>query len=74
MANRGMGRVWTRMPWHATCATRRLYPILLRPEVAALAMSGRTVLVAVNALLLKRFRIDQRSARDLTDATSPQSE
>jgi Cu2+-exporting ATPase len=34
-----------------------LYPILLRPEVAALAMSGSTVLVAVNALLLKRFRI-----------------
>jgi Cu2+-exporting ATPase len=33
-----------------------LYPILLRPEVAALAMSGSTVLVAVNALLLKRFR------------------
>ena len=35
-----------------------LYPILLRPEVAALAMSGSTVLVAVNALLLKRFRIE----------------
>jgi Cu2+-exporting ATPase len=51
-----------------------LYPILLRPEVAALAMSGSTVLVAVNALLLKRFRIDQRSAWDLTSATSPQSE
>jgi Cu2+-exporting ATPase len=51
-----------------------LYPILLRPEVAALAMSGSTVLVAVNTLLLKRFRIDQRSAWDLTSATSPQSE
>jgi Cu2+-exporting ATPase len=34
-----------------------LYPILLRPEVAALAMSGSTVLVAVNALLLKRYRL-----------------
>jgi P-type Cu2+ transporter len=33
-----------------------LYPILLRPEIAALAMSGSTVLVAVNALLLKRFQ------------------
>jgi P-type Cu2+ transporter len=51
-----------------------LYPILLRPEVAALAMSGSTVLVAVNALLLKRFRIVRRSAWDLTSATSPQSE
>ena len=36
-----------------------LYPILLRPEVAALAMSGSTVLVAVNALLLKRFRAER---------------
>jgi Cu2+-exporting ATPase len=51
-----------------------LYPILLRPEVAALAMSGSTVLVAVNTLLLKRFRMDQRSEWDLTSATSPQSE
>jgi Cu2+-exporting ATPase len=51
-----------------------LYPIVLRPEVAALAMSGSTVLVAVNALLLKRFRIERRSAWDLTSATSPQSE
>jgi P-type Cu2+ transporter len=50
-----------------------LYPILLRPEVAALAMSGSTVLVAVNALLLKRFRIERRSAWDLASATSPQS-
>ena len=33
-----------------------LYPILLRHEIAALAMSGSTVLVALNALLLKRFR------------------
>jgi P-type Cu2+ transporter len=49
-----------------------LYPILLRPEVAALAMSGSTVLVAVNTLLLKRFRIDQRSAWDLTSPTSLQ--
>jgi Cu2+-exporting ATPase len=51
-----------------------LYPILLRPEVAALAMSGSTVLVAVNALLLKRFRIDQRFEWDRTSAASPQSE
>ena len=33
-----------------------LYPILLRPEIAALAMSCSTVLVAGNALLLERFR------------------
>lgn len=51
-----------------------LYPILLRPEVAALAMSGSTVLVAVNALLLKRFRIERRSAWNLSSATSPQPE
>jgi cation transport ATPase len=50
-----------------------LYPLLLRPEIAALAMSGSTVLVTGNALLLKRFRIERKSARDLTRATSPQS-
>jgi Cu2+-exporting ATPase len=30
------------------------YPVLVRPEMAALAMSGSSALVAVNALLLKR--------------------
>ena len=37
-----------------------LYPafgLLLRPEIAALAMSGSSLLVAVNALLLKRARL-----------------
>jgi len=34
-----------------------LYPVLLSPEVAALAMSGSSVLVAVNALMLKRTRL-----------------
>lgn len=30
------------------------YPLLISPEVAALAMSGSSALVTVNALLLKR--------------------
>lgn len=34
-----------------------LYPLVLSPEVAALAMSGSSVLVAANALLLKRHRL-----------------
>ena len=34
-----------------------LYPILLSPEIAALAMSGSSALVAVNALMLKRARL-----------------
>jgi Cu2+-exporting ATPase len=34
-----------------------LYPVLLSPEIAALAMSGSSVLVAVNALLLKRHQL-----------------
>jgi Cu2+-exporting ATPase len=33
------------------------YPHLLSPETAALAMSGSSALVAVNALLLKRVRL-----------------
>jgi Cu2+-exporting ATPase len=34
------------------------YPITVSPEVAALAMSGSTVLVAINALLLKRTHLE----------------
>lgn len=34
------------------------YPFLLSPEIAALAMSGSSALVAVNALLLKRTRLE----------------
>ena len=33
------------------------FGLVLRPEIAALAMSGSSVLVAVNALLLKRLRL-----------------
>jgi Cu2+-exporting ATPase len=33
------------------------YPLLISPEVAALAMSGSSALVAVNALLLKRTKL-----------------
>ena len=35
-----------------------LYPFVLSPEIAALAMSGSSALVAVNALLLKRTRLE----------------
>jgi Cu2+-exporting ATPase len=38
------------------------YPFLLSPEIAALAMSGSSALVAVNALLLKRTRLDANLA------------
>ncbi|MEC5325104.1 heavy metal translocating P-type ATPase [Aurantimonas sp. A3-2-R12] len=34
------------------------YPFVVSPEVAALAMSGSSALVAVNALLLKRTRLE----------------
>jgi Cu2+-exporting ATPase len=33
------------------------FGLVLRPEIAALAMSGSTLLVAVNALLLKRLKL-----------------
>jgi Cu2+-exporting ATPase len=32
---------------------------MLRPEIAALSMSGSSLLVAVNALLLKRLKLPQ---------------
>jgi P-type Cu2+ transporter len=34
------------------------YPLIISPEMAALAMSGSSALVAVNALLLKRTRLE----------------
>jgi Cu2+-exporting ATPase len=34
-----------------------LYPFVLSPEVAALSMSGSTLLVAINALMLKRTKL-----------------
>jgi len=34
-----------------------LYPFVLSPEIAAIAMSGSSALVAINALMLKRTRL-----------------
>jgi Cu2+-exporting ATPase len=34
-----------------------LYPFLLGPSIAAIAMSGSSALVAINALMLKRTRL-----------------
>jgi P-type Cu2+ transporter len=34
-----------------------LYPFILSPQVAALSMSGSTLLVAINALMLKRTKL-----------------
>ena len=38
-------------------AAGALYPFVLSPEVAALSMSGSTLVVALNALLLKRVKL-----------------
>ena len=48
-----------------------LYPVLLSPEIAALAMSGSSALVAINALMLKRTRLAgiSRSGMTATPAT-----
>ena len=40
-----------------------LYPLTLSPEIAALSMSGSTVLVALNALWLKRTRLSSGGDR-----------
>lgn len=34
-----------------------LYPVVLSPEVAAMSMSGSTLIVAINALMLKRIKL-----------------
>jgi Cu2+-exporting ATPase len=54
------------------------YPIIISPAVAAIAMSGSSALVAVNALLLKRTRLegvgrggpDQPVGMDLDEAVA----
>jgi Cu2+-exporting ATPase len=38
------------------------FGLTLRPEIAAISMSGSSVLVAVNALALKRLRLSSRTA------------
>jgi P-type Cu2+ transporter len=38
------------------------FGLVLRPEIAALSMSGSSLIVAVNALLLKRLRLPDASA------------
>jgi Cu2+-exporting ATPase len=43
----------------------------LRPEVAALSMSGSSFIVAVNALMLKRLRLPERPTGDDTDVGAP---
>ncbi len=44
------------------------FGLILRPEIAALSMSGSSFLVAVNALLLKRLRLPEPAS---TSSTSP---
>ena len=39
------------------------FGLVLRPEIAALSMSGSSLLVAVNALLLKRLRLPEPACR-----------
>lgn len=50
------------------------YPFLLSPELAALAMSGSSALVAVNALLLKRTRLEgiRPAAASMTEGVAHQ--
>ena len=48
-----------------------LYPITLGPEVAALAMSGSSALVAINALLLKRTRLGAKTVSTTENVPRP---
>jgi Cu2+-exporting ATPase len=45
--------------------------LVLRPEIAALSMSGSSVLVAVNALLLKRLKLPQPATPPTSSTVAP---
>jgi Cu2+-exporting ATPase len=47
------------------------FGLVLRPEIAALSMSGSSLLVAVNALLLKRLRLPVVRETGLDSSSSP---
>ena len=48
-----------------------LYPFLLGPSIAALAMSGSSALVAINALLLKRTKLTGIALRQSLTPSDP---
>ena len=39
------------------------FGLMLRPEIGAIAMSGSSLIVAVNALLLKNTQLDQQGVK-----------
>jgi P-type Cu2+ transporter len=47
------------------------FGLVLRPEIAALSMSGSSFLVAVNALLLKRLRLPEAPEPSATTGAEP---
>jgi len=47
------------------------FGLVLRPEIAALSMSGSSLLVAVNALLLKRLRLPEPPVEANTIPATP---
>jgi Cu2+-exporting ATPase len=53
-----------------------LYPFVLSPEVAALSMSGSTLIVALNALLLKFIKLEgirSPEKKEVQPTSSPKS-
>ncbi|MDP9222659.1 MAG: HAD-IC family P-type ATPase, partial [Actinomycetota bacterium] len=46
------------------------FGLILRPEIAALSMSGSSFIVAMNALLLKRLRLPEREGTADVDTNS----
>jgi len=56
---------------HGT-STKPSIGLVLRPEIAALSMSGSSLLAAVNALLLKRLRLPTAAEPSKEDALQPQ--
>ena len=50
------------------------FGLVLRPEIAALSMSGSSLLVAVNAVMLKRLRLPTASTETVETTSDPVAE
>ena len=56
-----LGLYFLGLPWQHTRGSALLVGFVLRPEVGAISMAGSSIIVALNAVALKRLRLPERA-------------